>query len=361
MAKIYYSDYLKLDRFLSCQTPESAKGKEQHDETLFIIVHQAYELWFKQILHELDDVQSKLQAIPIKEESLTLCVDRLERIKKIQEVIIKHFSVLETMTPMDFLEFRNLLIPASGFQSSQFRQIEIILGLKTCHRHPIHQKFFLSRFSDTDKKTILELEKKPSLFELVDSWLSRIPFIDKNKFTFWEEYQSAVKSMLKQDEQYIRNNTSLSKEEINVQLESIKNSQEVFNTLFDEKAHQKLVSSQVRRLSRKATLAALFILLYRNRPILQNPFRFLTALMDIDKNFTYWRHQHALLAKRMLGSKIGTGGSSGHEYLKQAADHNSIYFDIFNLSTFLIPRSQLPILPDELKKELSFYFTSKKS
>ena len=164
--------------------------------------------------------------------------------------------------------------------------------------------------------------------------------------------------MLDQDEKYIKNNSSLNKKDLQIQLENIENSRTTFNTLFDEKAHQKLVSSGVRRLSRKANLAALFILLYRNRPILQNPFRFLTSLMDIDKSFTHWRYRHALLAQRMLGSKIGTGGSSGHQYLKQAADHNSIFFDLFNLSTFLIPRSQLPALPDTLKKELDFHFSN---
>ena len=122
-------DYLKLEKLLSCQKPVSAKDEEQHDETLFIIVHQVYELWFKQILHELNDIQKRFEAPAIKEEHLSICVDRLERIKKIQDVIIGHFDVLETMTPMDFLEFRNLLIPASGFQSVQFRKVEIMLGL----------------------------------------------------------------------------------------------------------------------------------------------------------------------------------------------------------------------------------------
>ena len=201
-------------------------------------------------------------------------------------------------------------------------------------------------------------KKKASLFDLIDSWLSRIPFIDQEKFTFWQEYQAATKSMLNKDEEFIKNNNSLSKKEIQIQQENIENSRKIFNTLFDEKAHQKLIASGTRRLSRKANLAALFILLYRDRPMLQNPFRFLTALMDIDKNFTHWRYRHALLAQRMLGSKIGTGGSSGHEYLKQAADHNSVFFDIFNLSTFLIPRSKLPALPSDLKRELDFYFSN---
>ena len=80
--------------------------------------------------------------------------------------------------------------------------------------------------------------------------------------------------------------------------------------------------------------------------------------MDIDENFTTWRYRHALLAHRMLGTRIGTGGSSGHEYLKMAADNNRVYVDIFDLSTFIIPRKELPVLPEEIKKELSFSYQS---
>ena len=78
--------------------------------------------------------------------------------------------------------------------------------------------------------------------------------------------------------------------------------------------------------------------------------------MDIDENFTTWRHRHAILAQRMLGKKIGTGGSSGHNYLKMAAENNRVYEDLFNLSTFLISRKELPILPKELKQDLNFSF-----
>jgi tryptophan 2,3-dioxygenase len=78
-------------------------------------------------------------------------------------------------------------------------------------------------------------------------------------------------------------------------------------------------------------------------------------MMDIDENFTTWRYRHALLAQRMLGTKIGTGGSSGHVYLKRAADNNRVFLDLFNLSTFLIPHSRLPKIPETLKKKLNFY------
>jgi tryptophan 2,3-dioxygenase len=78
-------------------------------------------------------------------------------------------------------------------------------------------------------------------------------------------------------------------------------------------------------------------------------------MMDLDENLTTWRYRHALMAQRMLGSKIGTGGSSGHQYLKRAADNNRVFIDLFNLSTYLIPRSRRPNIPDEIKKQLNFH------
>jgi tryptophan 2,3-dioxygenase len=119
--------------------------------------------------------------------------------------------------------------------------------------------------------------------------------------------------------------------------------------------HEELISKKERKLSQKAILNALFILLYRDESMLTLPHQILTSLMDIDENFTTWRYRHALMAQRMLGTKIGTGGSSGHQYLKRAADNNRAFIDLFNLSTFLIPRSRLPEIPLNIKKKLNFY------
>ncbi len=102
--------------------------------------------------------------------------------------------------------------------------------------------------------------------------------------------------------------------------------------------------------------AALFILLYRDEPILHVPYRILKGLTDLDERFTQWRYRHALMAKRMLGSKVGTGGSSGHDYLKRAADHNWAFSDLTDLSTFLLPRDLLPALPQEIKHSLEFAY-----
>jgi tryptophan 2,3-dioxygenase len=99
--------------------------------------------------------------------------------------------------------------------------------------------------------------------------------------------------------------------------------------------------------------------LYRDEPQLNLPFRFLNGLIELDANFTTWRHRHSMLAHRMLGTKIGTGGSAGHDYLKKAADQNRIFLDLYNLSTFLIPKSALPLLPEDILKALNYHNVKK--
>src|SRR5580765_6220901 len=136
---MYYSDYLQLDKILGAQYPESFKpGNEPaHDEMLFIIVHQAYELWFKQILFEMDFVTGVFEKEKIDDnaEDLNLVRHRLHRIIRILELLNAQVGLIDTMTPLDFLEFRNLLTPSSGFQSLQFRLVEARLGLQMQSRH----------------------------------------------------------------------------------------------------------------------------------------------------------------------------------------------------------------------------------
>jgi len=353
---VYYGDYLQLDQLLNTQKPKSREnGQECHDETLFIIVHQVYELWFKQILHELDSSLSILKRPHIEEPELVLINSRFERIKKIQSLLLDQLNVIETMTPMDFLEFRDLLIPASGFQSVQFREIEIKLGLSEGHRAPMDRDFFIGRLSTGDQNKIKNISLEDSLFDLTQKWLERIPFTHSHNFNFKNEYFNTVIEILGEEKRLIDENmANLSVNQLKLQLENHLLTEQTFQSLLHIEQHQLLIQSGERRLSHQATLSALFILLYRDEPILTAPFSYLTSLMDIDQNFTTWRHRHALMAQRMLGTKIGTGGSSGHAYLKRAADNNRIFNDLFNLSTFLIPRSKLPKLPHELKQQLQF-------
>jgi len=348
---LYYSDYLNLDTLLDSQSPESGKyGTAAHDEMLFIITHQAYELWFKQILHELRSVLELFAAAPLDEQRLHIIASRLDRIIRIQQVINQQIGILETMTPLDFLDFRNVLIPASGFQSKQFREIELRLGLA----HHLSNVSF-GRFSPEDRVYLERIAGQKSLFELVDAWLARTPFLEFKDFSFWNSYRRAVEKMLDSDAEIIKNNPLLNDEERRQQLAEHESTRQSFASLFEQQRYQQYRKQGRFHLSHKATLAALFIQLYRDEPLLQLPFRVLTCLMDIDEQLTHWRSSHALMAQRMLGSKIGTGGSSGHDYLKSTVSSKRLFADLFNLSTYLIPRSLLPVLPESLLRNLGFH------
>src|ERR1700761_4619950 len=143
---MHYSDYLELDRILNAQHPESDRtGQPAHDEMLFIIIHQTYELWFKQLLFETDSVIDLLRQPSLNDNSpqLQTIVHRLSRCVTILKVLVHQIDIMETMTPMDFLDFRDMLRPASGFQSWQFKLLEARLGLKYENRHA--QEYYLSQ------------------------------------------------------------------------------------------------------------------------------------------------------------------------------------------------------------------------
>ncbi|GAA4352344.1 tryptophan 2,3-dioxygenase family protein [Kangiella taiwanensis] len=351
----YYADYLQLDKLLDAQHPESKKyGAEAHDETLFIIVHQAYELWFKQILHEIHAILPVLSKDPVDEDKLSTVNLRIERIHRIQEVLVDQIDILETMTPLDFLDFRDYLIPASGFQSIQFKEIEILLGLKSEFRINFDKKSFYNRLNEKDRNYLMNLEDQPSLFDAVEHWLERMPFLEFGDFKFWQMYKDAVENMLSHDEQVIKDADYLNDAEKTFQLNDLANTRANFDALFDKEKYEELKQQGRFRLSQEATLSALFINLYREQPMLNSPFRLLQGLVEIDENFTTWRYRHTTMVHRMLGTKIGTGGSSGHDYLKQTTQNNRFFRDLFNLTTFLIPRSSLPELPPEVIKAVNF-------
>jgi tryptophan 2,3-dioxygenase len=165
--------------------------------------------------------------------------------------------------------------------------------------------------------------------------------------------------MLDKEREIIESNPSLTDEKRTVQLKEFENTRVNFAALSDEEKHNRLVQEGTRKLSFRATLATLFINLYREEPILHMPFRFLNLLGDVDELFSTWRYRHALMVHRMIGSKVGTGGSSGHKYLMSTIEKHRIFPDLSDVATYLIPRSSLPELPENLKKQLGFYYTYK--
>ena len=342
MEKMYYSAYLQLDKILNAQALESGRQKTPaHDEMLFIIIHQTYELWFKQMIHELNSIRIIFQN-PINDNSpaMQVAVHRLNRIIEILRIAVEQITIMETMTPLDFLDFRNMLRPASGFQSIQFKIMEAMLGLKMKDRHA--GNYYISQLKKEDMDKITKAESEKSLLDLLNNWLERMPFFDEKKYwkskrtknenlenhAFWGKYRETYRSSLVKEEW----------DNING---------------FDEVFFGKHRNSS-RKLSAQACRSALFIMLYRDYPLLQQPFQLLNALLDIDELLAAWRYRHMNMVHRIIGTRVGTGGSSGKEYLKGALDRHYVFGEVAELSTFLNERKKLPKLPALLEERMGF-------
>ncbi|XP_063044663.1 tryptophan 2,3-dioxygenase A [Engraulis encrasicolus] len=353
---IIYGDYLQLDKIVTAQVLQSeVKGNKIHDEHLFIVTHQAYELWFKQILWELDSVRQIFMNGHVRDERNMLKVTtRTHRIVMIFRLLVDQFAVLETMTALDFFDFREYLSPASGFQSLQFRLLENKIGVPDNLRVPYNRRHYRDNFKGQDSTVLLHSEQEPTLLQLVEKWLERTPGLEEGGFNFWGKLQVNIEEGLKREKEKIESKPpSGDKEE---QMEEFIKQREVLSSLFDEKRHDHLMSKGERRLSYKALKGALMIYFYREEPRFQVPFQLLTSLMDIDTLMTKWRYNHVCMVHRMIGSKAGTGGSSGYHYLRSTvSDRYKVFVDLFNLATFLVPRDWVPKLNPT---EHTFLFTA---
>lgn len=358
---VHYRNYLRLDKILTAQDLRSEVQEENaaHDEMLFIIVHQTYELWFKQIIHELQSVVDLFRMEKVDERTIGNSILRLERVVDIQKILIDQIGIMETMTPLDFLDFRKYLFPASGFQSFQFRKIENLLGLETPQRMTYNGCPYSSVFSPEKEEELMQMERDTSLFEAMEGWLERTPFLKVGSFSFLEEYKKSVGRMLQTEKQAIRSSEYLTEHEVEMRIKMLEGTDNYFGVVLDKNKYLEMQKNGEIRMSYEATISALFINLYRDEPILHLPFKLLQCMIEIDDALTTWRYRHAQMVLRMLGNKMGTGGSSGHTYLNATAQKHMIFKDLHNISTLLIPRSELPELPDYLKKQLSYFYTNK--
>jgi len=337
--EVYYKDYLKLDKILNAQDLESEKaGVDAHDEMLFIITHQAYELWFKQVLFELNSITKLLSSPRVEDNDPTLqvVVHRSQRINTILSLLVDQINIMETMSSMDFLDFRDLLRPASGFQSIQWKELEARLGLKYEDRHG--KQYYVSELRPEDVKEVKETEGKPTLLDLLNAWLERMPFIDNGwsnaadmpveDHPFWKNYREVYSSKL-------------------IDLES--GNLDLFDKILFGKGE-----NEKRRLSAKACRSALFIMLYSGYPMLQLPYQLLVSLLETDELMATWRTRHMNMVFRMIGSRVGTGNSSGRGYLKAALDKHYIFAELAELNGLLVQRNALPNLPEAIEAQLGF-------
>jgi tryptophan 2,3-dioxygenase len=353
----YYGSYLAVEKLLGLQAPLSlVEGKiHAHDEMLFIIVHQTYELWFKQILHELQACCGVLQQPSADDNGpdMNVVVHRLKRIVEIWKLLNHQVDVLETMTPLDFLDFRSSLEGASGFQSTQFRQIEATLGLRMENRfRPDYYKHTeIGGFNWDDYRTIVEAEKTTTLLQLVEHWLVRMPFFEESFWQGWEDSSEADAPVEPSDKTDVAQPSFWNRyRKLYEASLSDRDEKEDLLGKFDET----FFKTGAGDFSPASLRAALFIMLYRDEPLFRLPFALLNTLIEIDEQLGNFRYRHLQMVRRMIGTRIGTGGSSGEQYLQGAVNKNYIFRELAGVITYLIERRNLPQLPKRLHEALRF-------
>uniref|UniRef100_A0A3B4E269 tryptophan 2,3-dioxygenase n=1 Tax=Pygocentrus nattereri TaxID=42514 RepID=A0A3B4E269_PYGNA len=309
------------------------RGKKIHDEHMFIVTHQVYELWLSRLYGRLDSVRKVFIHNHVRDE----------------RNMLKGFAVLETMTALDFFDFREYLSSASGFQSLQFHLLENKIGVSENLRVPYNRCHYRDNFHGQESEALLRSEQDPTLLQLVEQWLERTPGLEKDGFNFWGKLQANIEKGFKLEKHKLEKMPDCeTKQDM---LANLKKQTEMFTSLFDSKRHDHLLSKGDRRLSYAALQGALMIYFYREEPRFQVPFQFLTYLMEIDVLMTKWRYNHVCMVHRMIGSKAGTGGSSGYHYLRSTvSDRYKVFVDLFNLATFLVPRAWIPRLNPSVYK-----------
>merc|ERR1719431_2486110 len=340
---IGYGEYLQLDKILNAQEPQSRLHSETevHDEHLFIVTHQAYELWFKQVIFEIDSIRDIFQrASGVDEGEMLEVIKRLQRVVMIIKLLVDQVLILETMTPLDFMDFRDYLSSASGFQSLQFRLLENKIGIKTEHRVRYNQTNYRRVYESHPEQLekLVATEDEPSLSDLVQAWLERTPGLEGD-FNFPVRYKATIDKIMAESLGKIEAEEN---EAMKTHLmTSYKNKKQQFDSIFDKSVHDALVKRGERRFHQPHTL--------------------LMALMDNDSLITKWRYNHVMLVQRMLGSsQLGTGGSSGYQYLRSTlSERYKVFIDLFNLSTFLVPRNLVPPLTPQMKSTLRTHLGGK--
>ncbi|MEO1585370.1 MAG: tryptophan 2,3-dioxygenase family protein [Planctomycetota bacterium] len=247
-----YADYLKLDKILDAQEPLSEPA--HHDEMLFIIQHQTTELWFKLVIHELMAAMAH-----IRRDELEPCFKILARIKHIQTTLMQQWSVLATLTPSEYAEFRGVLGTASGFQSLQYRLVEFLFGNKSERMRAMH-----GTDADPAVGALHAAYRSPSIYDEFLRYLGRrgMPIPASHTDRDW--------------------------------------------TLPYEPSEQ---------------IVAAFKLIYEDRATHWDSYEMCEKLVDIEEAFTLWRFRHMKTVERIIGYKRGTGGSPGVAFLKQIVDH----------------------------------------
>lgn len=345
-----YWDYIRVEDLLRLQGGiEDDESKLGNDEVLFIVVHQVYELWFKLVLRELAAARDLFHQNPVPDMALAGATRSFRRVTTIFEQAIAHFRVMETLTTRDYLGFRDTLIGASGFQSAQLREIEILLGLDDSARLPLGPegtyKDALRAQDGTASPALARVERRladpPSLQKVVYAWLARTPVSADGPEAFLDGIAKAHREETRKRLDIVKQTIQPTPDELE-QWERRYEKEVTFAERFLRAEEDPNATEEVRDHRRRVRAALIFLESYRELPRLAWPREALDALVEMEQAMLIWRQRHARMVERVIGRRTGTGGSAGVDYLDQTALRYRVFGDVWAIRTLLLQKSAIP-------------------
>jgi len=349
-----YWEYLRLEQLLALQGGlEDQDTQVSEDELHFIVVHQVFELWFKLILRELRLARDKMSAPWVDEETIPYVVHHLRRVNEILRLAAEQFRVMETLTPQDFLAFRGKLGTASGFQSFQMREIEAVLGLQASQRRAMGHEDPTASIQHAVQRSgrgkaildrVRQAQTELSLREALHSWLYRTPIQGSRPTdgtdahvveTFLQSYVEAMQAHQQTHMTYLLSGGSAE--------DTVRAQFTASLTLAREFLFAEDIAEPDRERMRRVRAGILFIESYRDLPLLAWPRLLIDTIVEMEECFILWRARHARMVERVIGRRIGTGGSSGVDYLDETARYR-VFPELWAVRTLLVPRSMVPPL-----------------
>ena len=342
--RMTYGNYLRLEEMLKLQEgPDGYSPKPCNDEKHFIIVHQAFELWFKLVISELKEVHKLMDSEKISEQSMPKIVRHLNRVTEVFDLMSQQWKVMETLTPQDFLSFRDRLGTSSGFESWQLRQIEIMLGLEQQQRDagmdPLTHMKRLESENKISSNVLTEFEimiESPSLNDLLKNWLSRTPI---NGSLPTESNDNEVVSS------YINGHLDAMNEHSKMVISHFKSIGHGNESTLGDRLQKSIQGAKEFLIPNgeinRSRAGLLFIESYRNLPLLSWPRTLIDSFVKVEQSILLFRNSHARMVERMIGRRMGTGGSSGVDYLDATLKYR-IFVDLWTVRTILVKRELLP-------------------
>lgn len=352
-----YWEYIHVEELLGLQGGiENDESDKSNDEVLFIVVHQIYELWFKLMLRELTSARDLFHQNPVPDMALANAVRSLKRVVTILEQAVQHFRVMETLTTRDYLEFRDKLIPASGFQSAQMREIEILLGLDDAVRIPLGRegsyREALKKTDGTPSSATARVERRiadgPSLCEVLYDWLERTPVggVEGSADEFLRGLLDSHRKEVSNRVEIARSRALMSEADV-ASLAKRYDDEMAFAEKFLLGEDEPGAPAALKERRKRVRAALVFIESYRELPRLAWPREVVDTVIQLEQSLIIWRQRHARMVERVIGRRIGTGGSSGVDYLDQTALRYRIFGDLWAVRTVLLQKPSVPPMLNE--------------